>query len=238
MKIALLGYGKMGKEIEQIAFDNGYSVELKVTSKNADFSLEDLKECDVAIEFSRPEFAVDNILKCFEASVPVVVGTTGWYEKFEEIEKACADLNGALLYGTNFSVGVNIFYEINRKLAALMNSQNQYDVEMTEIHHTQKLDAPSGTAISLAEDILLNLERKKVWINEVEGSSSALSIESQRIENVPGTHIVKYESDIDLIEIRHEAKNRKGFAMGAVLAAEFIIGKKGIYTMKDVLSIG
>lgn len=238
MKIALLGYGKMGKEIEQIALEKGYTVEFVVTSENANFSISDIVNCDVAIEFSRPEFAVQNIQKCFHAGVPIVVGTTGWYDSFSEIEKNCLALNGSLLYGTNFSVGVNIFYEINRKLATLMDSQVQYNVEMTEIHHTQKLDAPSGTAISLADDIIAEMNRKTKWVNEKSKEPFSLSIESQRLENVPGTHIVKYDSDIDYIEIKHEAKSRKGFASGALLAAEYLIGKKGIYTMKDVLSIG
>ena len=236
MKIAILGYGKMGKVIEEIALQRGHSIELKINQTNLDFDLELLSECDVAIEFSAPESAVKNINKCFEANVPVVVGTTGWYAEFNAVQERCVSENKGLLYATNFSVGVNIFYEINKKLAALMDANSQYDVNVKEIHHLQKLDAPSGTAISIAEGIIENLDRKESWKNDLIVLENELAVESIRTEDVPGTHVVKYESDIDFVEIKHEAKNRNGFAFGAVLAAEYIRGKKGVFTMKDVLS--
>ena len=236
MKIAILGYGKMGKVIEEIALQRGHSIDLKVNQTNLDFDLELLSDCDVAIEFSAPESAVKNINKCFEANVPVVVGTTGWYAEFNAVQERCISENKGLLYATNFSVGVNIFYEINKKLAALMDVNSQYDVKVKETHHLQKLDAPSGTAISIAEGIIDNLDRKDSWKNDLIVFENELAIESIRTENVPGTHVVKYESDIDFVEIKHEAKNRNGFAFGAVLAAEYIRGKKGVFTMKDVLS--
>ena len=204
MKIAILGYGKMGKVIEKIALKRGHSILLKVNRENLDFDLKLLKNCDVAIEFSSPESAVNNINKCFDANVPVVVGTTGWYAEFNAVQERCISENKGLLHATNFSVGVNIFYEINKKLAALMDASNQYDVEIEELHHTQKLDAPSGTAITIAEGIIANLDRKVAWKNEVNVSENELAIESIRMEDVPGTHIVKYESDIDVIEIKHE----------------------------------
>ena len=237
MKIAILGYGKMGKVIEEIALKRGHSIALKVNQTNLDFDRELLSDCDVAIEFSSPESAVDNINKCFETNIPVVVGTTGWYAQFNTVQERCVSENKALLHATNFSVGVNIFYEINKKLAALMDANSQYDVEVEETHHTQKLDAPSGTAISIAEGIIDNMDRKDSWKNDAIVSTNELAIESIRTEDVPGTHIVKYESDIDVVEIKHEAKNRNGFAFGAVLAAEYINGKNGIFTMKDVLSL-
>jgi len=237
MKIAILGYGKMGKVIEKIALKRGHSILLKVNRENLDFDLKLLKNCDVAIEFSSPESAVNNINKCFDANVPVVVGTTGWYAEFNAVQERCISENKGLLHATNFSVGVNIFYEINKKLAALMDASNQYDVEIEELHHTQKLDAPSGTAITIAEGIIANLDRKVAWKNEVNVSENELAIESIRMEDVPGTHIVKYESDIDVIEIKHEAKNRNGFAFGAIIAAEYINDKNGVFTMKDVLSL-
>ena len=236
MKIAILGYGKMGKVIEEIALQRGHSIDLKVNQTNLDFDLELLSDCDVAIEFSAPEAAVANINKFFEANVPVVVGTTGWYAEFNAVQERCFSENKGLLYATNFSVGVNIFYEINKKLAALMDANSQYDVNVKEIHHLQKLDAPSGTAISIAEGIIDNLDRKDSWKNDLIVLENELAVESIRTEDLPGTHVVKYESDIDFIEIKHEAKNRNGFAFGAVLAAEYIRGKKGVFTMKDVLS--
>ena len=236
MKIAILGYGKMGKVIEEIAIQRGHSIALKVNQTNLNFDLELFRDCDVAIEFSSPESAIENINKCFDANIPVVVGTTGWYAQFNAVQERCVSENKGLLYATNFSVGVNIFYEINKKLAALMNGNSQYDVKVKEIHHTQKLDAPSGTAISIAEGMIDNLDRKDSWKNDVLVCENELAIESIRTEDVPGTHVVKYESEIDIIEIKHEAKNRNGFAFGAVLAAEYIRDKKGVFTMKDVLS--
>jgi len=227
----------MGKVIEGIAIKRGHLIALKVNQTNLDFDLELLRDCDVAIEFSSPESAIENIHKCFDANVPVVVGTTGWYAEFNAVQERCISENKGLLYATNFSVGVNIFYEINKKLATLMDANSQYDVEVEETHHTQKLDAPSGTAISIAEGIIANLDRKDSWKNDMIVSENELAIESIRTEDVPGTHVVKYESDIDVVEIKHEAKNRNGFAFGAVLAAEYIHDKNGVFTMKDVLSV-
>jgi 4-hydroxy-tetrahydrodipicolinate reductase len=237
MQIAILGYGKMGKVIEEIALKRGHSIPLKVNLENLDFDSELLGDCDVAIEFSSPESAVENINKCFDANIPVVVGTTGWYSEFDAIQERCIAENKGLLHATNFSIGVNIFYEINKKLAALMDANSQYDVAVEETHHTQKMDAPSGTAITIAEGIIANLDRKVAWKNEINVSEDELAIESIRTEDVPGTHIVKYTSDIDVIEIKHEAKNRNGFAFGAVLAAEYMNDKEGVFTMKDVLSL-
>jgi 4-hydroxy-tetrahydrodipicolinate reductase len=236
MKIALIGYGKMGREIEKIALQRGHEISLKISSTNF-FDIDFIANSDVAIEFTRPEIAIENIKKCFKHNVPVVVGTTGWYNELERVKKDCQEKNQTLLYASNFSVGVNIFFEINKQLAKLMNNQSMYEVSMEEIHHTQKLDAPSGTAITLAEGVLENIDRKDHWINEQSSDSKELSIISKRIDSVPGTHIVKYFSEIDQIEISHTAHNRQGFAMGAVLAAEFIYGKKGIYGMSDVLNI-
>ena len=227
----------MGKVIEEIALKRGHSIPLKVNRENLNFDIEALKDCDAAIEFSSPESAIDNINKCFDANVPVVVGTTGWYAEFDAVKERCITENKGLLYATNFSVGVNIFYEINKKLAALMDTNSEYDVSIEETHHVRKLDAPSGTAITIAEGIIDNLDRKYSWKNDSIVSENELFIDSKRIANVPGTHMVKYESDIDAIEIKHEAKNRNGFAFGAVLAAEYINDKNGVFTMKDVLSL-
>ncbi|MCB0409409.1 MAG: 4-hydroxy-tetrahydrodipicolinate reductase [Flavobacteriales bacterium] len=236
MKIAIIGYGKMGKEIEQIALQRGHEVLLKITSSNLeDMSLENLQKCDVAIEFTRPDKAIENIKKCFDAHLPVVVGTTGWFEQLEEVKQLCASSNGTLLYASNCSLGVNIFFELNKKLAQLMKSQEDYQVQIEEIHHTQKLDAPSGTAITLAEGLIENYPSKSSWENNLSDNNAVLPVISHRIENVPGTHVIKYSSEIDEIEIKHTAHNRKGFASGAVIAAEYIAPKKGVFTMSDVL---
>jgi len=240
MNIALIGYGKMGKIIEQIALERGHSISFVVTSANKDFKSEELKNSDVAIEFTRPEFAVKNMHRCFEAKVPVVVGTTGWYDKFDAVKKCCTEHNGTLFHATNFSLGVNIFYEINKQLAALMSPQTDYKAKVEETHHTEKLDAPSGTAISIVEGIIANHQAYNSWkLAEENFELSTLNFQlpviAHRLPNVPGTHTVTYESGIDKIEITHEAKNRKGFALGAVLAAEFVHNKKGIFTMKDLL---
>lgn len=234
MRIALLGYGKMGKAIEKIAVERGHQIVLKTNSSTL-FSPADLQDTDVAIEFSTPKNAVYNIMTCFEADTPVVVGTTGWYKDFKMISERCINEKHTLLYTTNFSVGVNLFFEINKRLATLMNPYPQYAVEIEEIHHTQKLDAPSGTAITLAEQTIEKLELKKSWKNDSTVKDSELLINSIRAENVPGTHVIKYESDIDTIELKHTAKSREGFALGAVLAAEFTLKRKGLLTMKDVL---
>ena len=238
MKIALIGYGKMGKAIEEIAVQRNHATVLKIDINNTDtFTKENLQQCDVAIEFTGPHSAVDNIAKCLDAGIPVISGSTGWLDKWELIKTKCETLNGALLYASNFSVGVNIFFELNKKLAQLMSKQTEYEVSMEEIHHTQKKDAPSGTAITLAQQVLENITSKKKWINDVAKYPNELSIISKRIDPAPGTHTIKYSSTIDDIEIIHTAHSRTGFATGAVLAAEFIAGKKGIFTMRDVLNI-
>lgn len=238
MKIALIGYGKMGREIEKIALSRGHEIGLKIDINNPeDLTVENLKKCDVAIEFTIPSSAVNNYSVCFEAGVPVVSGTTGWLDKKAEVEALCIQKNGTFFYGSNFSVGVNLFFELNKKLAQLMAPRSEYDVEMTEIHHTQKLDSPSGTAISLAEDILAELPQKKSWVNNRQPQNSEMNIKSERIGEVPGTHTIKYESEVDYIEITHLAKSRTGFAFGAVLAAEYCLNHSGILTMKDLLKI-
>ncbi|MCO6498758.1 MAG: 4-hydroxy-tetrahydrodipicolinate reductase [Vicingus serpentipes] len=236
MNIAIIGYGKMGKEIERIALERGHIISLKITSKNAaDFNVENLKDTDVAIEFTNPDLAIPNINTCIAAKVPVVVGTTGWYDDYESIKEKVIAANSTLLAATNCSIGVNIFFKVNEVLAKMMNKQPSYAVELDEIHHTQKLDAPSGTGITLAEGVIENLDRKTKWVNQKSNIESELSIISHRINDVPGTHSVKYSSDIDDIEIKHTAHNRQGFALGAVVAAEYIHDKKGIFTMNDVL---
>jgi 4-hydroxy-tetrahydrodipicolinate reductase len=238
MKIALIGYGKMGKAIEEIASKKGHEVVLKITSKNQnEFTADNLKKTDVAIEFTNPDSAVSNILVCMEAGVPVVSGTTGWLKRFDEVNQPHSRKGGTFLYASNFSVGVNVFFEINKRLAELMNKQENYNVQIEETHHTQKKDAPSGTAITLAEDIIKKVERKMVWINEPNKEMSKLAILSHRIDPAPGIHSVKYSSEVDDIEIIHTAHNRMGFANGAVLAAEYLKDKKGIFSMKDVLGL-
>lgn len=238
MRIALIGYGKMGKEIEKIAISRGHEIQLKIDINNPeDLTVANLKKCDVAIEFTIPDSAVKNYTICFEAGIPVVSGTTGWLDRKEEVYAACKKANGTFFYGSNFSVGVNLFFEINKKLAKLIAAHPEYDVEMTEVHHTQKLDAPSGTAISLAEDTLEILPNKKAWVNDQTPASDEINIKSVREGQVPGIHTLKYESEIDFIEITHSAKSRQGFVFGAVLAAEYCLNHKGILTMKDLLKI-
>ena len=251
MKFALIGYGKMGKTIEQVIIGQGLNDEivLKINDANInELTIENLKKADVAIEFTTPQSAVGNIHKCFEAGIPVVVGTTAWLDKLEEVKAACAEKKGALFFSPNFSIGVNIFWAVNQKLAQLMNTQPQYEITMEEIHHTEKLDAPSGTAVKTAEVILKDLTRKQNWqlTDGLKGTthhtlssntSSPLLIVAKREPHVPGTHTVKYESDVDFIEIKHEAKNRKGFAEGAVLAARWLLGKKGVFDMTDLLGL-
>lgn len=238
MRIALLGYGKMGKAIEEIAVQKGHEIVLKIDISNlGDFTKENLQKADAAIEFTSPHTAYDNIKKAIGFGVPVVSGSTGWLERIDEIKKYCKENNGAFLYASNFSIGVNIFFEINKKLAALMSPHKEYNVSTEEIHHTQKKDAPSGTSITIAEQILENFPQKKKWVNKETADPAELTIISKRIDPAPGTHTVKYSSAIDDIEIIHTAHNRHGFASGAVLAAEFIKGKTGIFSMKDVLSL-
>lgn len=238
MIIALVGYGKMGKTIEGIALERGHSVGLKIDIDTVDsFTKENLSKCDVAIEFTGPHSAKENILKCIDAGIPVVSGSTGWLSNWNDVEEACTKKNGTILYASNFSVGVNIFFELNSKLAQLMKQQTGYSISMEEIHHTQKKDAPSGTAITLAEQILHEVPRKKNWVNEVSQNPEELVIISKREDPAPGTHSIKYSSAVDDIEIIHTAHNRNGFALGAVLAAEYIQNKKGIFSMKQVLGI-
>ena len=239
MKIALIGYGKMGKAIEEIAVASGYEICLRINDLNVEteFTEANLKLVDVAIEFTNPHCAVNNIKKCLEWGIPVVSGTTGWLKDWEEVNDYCNLVNGTLLYASNFSIGVNIFFELNKYLSKLMAQQKNYDVSMEEIHHTQKKDAPSGTAITLADGILENINTKKDWVNEETNNKDLISIISKRIDPAPGTHSIKYHSEIDDIEIIHTAHNRIGFATGAVRAAEFINKKKGVYTMKDVIGL-
>lgn len=235
MKIALLGYGKMGKEIEAIAVKKGHEIVLIVDESNADLVTDkDLKKAEVAIEFSTPHSAVENIKRCLNAGVPVVVGTTGWYEQFKAIEALCREKKGSLFYASNFSVGVNLFFKVNAYLAELMNKYEDYEVSMEEIHHIHKLDKPSGTAITLANQVIDKIGRKNKWSIEHKAPDT-LFIKDLREGEVPGTHIVKYSSAIDDIEIMHKAHNRRGFANGAVLAAEFLKDKKGMYTMSDII---
>ena len=238
MKIALIGYGKMGKTIESIALERGHTAELKIDIDSmADFTKENLLQCDVAIEFTGPHSAKDNITKCLDAGIPVVSGSTGWLDALDEVNDLCKEKNGSLLYASNFSVGVNIFFEVNKKLAQLMTGHDAYSVSMEEIHHTQKKDAPSGTAITLAEQILEAIPAKKKWVNNETTDPEALQIISRREDPAPGTHSVVYSSAVDDIEIIHTAHNRNGFALGAVLAAEYICDKKGIFSMKNVLGL-
>lgn len=228
----------MGKAIEEIALKKGHDVILRVDSASRSLlTAEELTKADVAIEFTTPHAAKENLLLCFQAGVPVVCGSTGWTSELPSIEKLCQEQNGALLYASNFSVGVNLFFELNKKLASLMAHQPSYEVILEEIHHTQKKDAPSGTAITLAQQILQQIDRKKQWVNDISENPEDLEIISQRIDPAPGTHHVKYSSVIDDIEIIHTAHSRKGFAAGAVLAAEFLQHKKGVYSMKDVLGL-
>ncbi|WP_316804917.1 4-hydroxy-tetrahydrodipicolinate reductase [Pedobacter nototheniae] len=240
MKIALLGYGKMGQIIEKFALERGHEVVLKISSKDT-LTRQDLKTADVAIDFSTPDAVMQNIDTCFDADVPVVVGTTGWYGKLQEVKNECDLGNNTLLYGSNFSIGVNLFFKLNKTLAKLMNNYPAYEVQVEEIHHTQKLDSPSGTAITIAEGIVESLERKTEWLNEVVGTdvevfptADQLLIESHRIENIPGTHTVIYSSEVDDIEIKHTAHNRAGFALGAVVAAEWLQNKKGFFNITDI----
>ena len=238
MKIALIGYGKMGKSIEEIALSKGHEIVLKIDASNtSDFTKENIQKADVAIEFTGPDTAFENISKCIQWAVPVVCGSTGWLDHFEKAKKLCEEEKGCLLYASNFSIGVNLFFEINKQVAALMEPYDNYNVSMTETHHTEKKDAPSGTAISLAEQILAQIGRKKKWVNDSSIEASDLIIRSERIDPAPGTHTISYDSAIDSIEITHTAHTRKGFASGALLAAEFANQKIGIFTMKDVLGL-
>jgi 4-hydroxy-tetrahydrodipicolinate reductase len=233
MNIALLGYGKMGKTIEQISLQRGHKIVLKIDKGD---SADDISKADVAIDFSIPSAAVSNISNCLTNGVPVISGTTGWLNQFDDMVALCKERDGAFIYASNYSLGVNIFFELNKQLAKMMASLKQYNVSMEEIHHTQKLDAPSGTAITLAEGVIENTDYSN-WELDKSNSKNTLSIVAKRIENVPGTHIVNYKSEVDTISISHTAHNRQGFALGAVIAAEWIVGKTGVFSMKDVLNI-
>ncbi|WP_025666298.1 4-hydroxy-tetrahydrodipicolinate reductase [Aquimarina megaterium] len=232
MKIALLGYGKMGKTIEKIAIERGHTIVLKVDKDDTTY---DLSEANVAIDFSIPGAAVNNITNCFNANVPVVSGTTGWLDHYDNILKLCNEKKGSFIYASNYSLGVNLFFELNKKLAKMMNPLEGYTIAMEEIHHTEKLDAPSGTAITLAEGVIQNTD-KKAWQLD-EGDENTIPIVAKRIDKVPGTHTITYSSLVDDIEIKHTAHNRNGFALGAVVAAEWLKDKTGVYSMKDVLGL-
>ncbi|GHT59108.1 4-hydroxy-tetrahydrodipicolinate reductase [Bacteroidia bacterium] len=236
MRIALIGYGKMGREIEKIALDRKHEIVSIIDISNPeDFDSQGFLSAEAAIEFSQPQSAFDNYQKCFERNVPVVAGTTGWLSRLDEVKKNCETCNKTFFYASNFSIGVNIFFAVNRYLAKIMNNFPGYEVSMEEIHHIHKLDSPSGTGITLAEGILENIDRKTQWKEATEGLPTDLLIHSKREGEVPGIHEIFYESEADTISIKHDAKSRKGFALGAVLAAEFVKGKKGFFTMKDML---
>jgi 4-hydroxy-tetrahydrodipicolinate reductase len=232
MKIALLGYGKMGKTIEKLALEKGHTI---VSRINRDSLKEELLKADIAIEFSTPEAAVSNIKFCLENGIPIISGTTGWLEHYDEMIKLCESRNGSFIYASNFSVGVNLFFSVNEYVSNLMKPWKEYQISIEEIHHTQKLDAPSGTAITLAEGIVKNSDKKNWKLNEA--ADGTIKITAKRMDDVKGTHIINYDSDIDTISIKHEAHSRDGFALGALLAAEWLADKKGIFTMKDVLQI-
>ena len=235
MKIVLFGYGKMGKEVEKIALERGHELILRI-EKNEEY---DISKADVAIDFSVPSAAFNNITSCFKKNIPVISGTTGWLEDYEKAVTICKKNNGSFIYASNFSIGVNLFFELNDKLSRIMNSNNNYYPSIEEIHHTKKLDAPSGTAITIAEQTIKNSSTKEwcLHTNKAKVDNEIIPISSKRIKDVPGTHIVAYESEIDSIEIKHTAHNRKGFAHGAIIAAEWLINKNGVYTMKDVLNL-
>lgn len=233
MKIALLGYGRMGKTIEQFAMQRGHEIVLKVDENTETY---DITLADVAIDFSIPSVAFQNISNCLNNNVPVVSGTTGWLDKFDQAKELCTKNNGGFIYASNFSLGVNIFFELNQYLAKMMKNLDQYQISMEEIHHTKKLDAPSGTAITLAEDIIKQTDKNN-WALDVTNNENEIPIVAKRIPDVPGTHSVEYKSAVDTIDIKHTAHSRDGFALGAVVAAEWLVGKTGVFTMKDVLGL-
>lgn len=236
MRIALIGYGKMGHQIEQVVIERGHKIVSIIDVNNTiDFDSPAFKSADVAIEFSTPASAIENYRKCFAAHIPVVAGTTGWLEHLDEVKTACIDGKQTFFYASNYSLGVNIFFALNEYLARIMNKYPDYNVKMEEIHHIHKLDAPSGTAITLAENIVKNLDRKKNWSLEKENKASDIAIHCIREGEVPGIHEIVYESEVDTISIKHDAISRKGFALGAVVAAEFIKDKRGFLGMNDLL---
>lgn len=233
MKIALLGYGRMGQAIEKIAIERGHEIVLKIDVNSGEY---DIYKADIAIDFSIPSSAFDNITNCFKNNVPVVSGTTGWLDRYDEALQICDQNSGGFISATNFSLGVNIFFELNEQLAKMMSTLEDYSISMEEIHHTKKLDAPSGTAITLAEGVIKN-SSKKTWALDVTNKADEIPIVAKRIDDVPGTHSVSYESSIDTIEIKHTAHNRQGFALGAVVAAEWLVDKTGVFSMKNVLGL-
>ncbi len=238
MKIALIGYGKMGKAIESVAVAKGHEIVLKIDINNADeLNAENLSKADVAIEFTGPHSAFENVMTCLKFGTPVVCGSTGWLEKLDEAKAYCLAQKGSFIYASNYSIGVNLFFELNKYLATLMSQHTNYEPSMVELHHTQKKDAPSGTAITLAEGILAKIPGKKNWVNHASKQQEELVILSERVDPAPGTHSIKYSSEVDDIEIIHTAHNRVGFAGGAVLAAAFSIGKQGVFSMKEVLGL-
>jgi 4-hydroxy-tetrahydrodipicolinate reductase len=242
MNIVLFGYGKMGQLIEKYALQRGHHIHTIIDESNINqIQAEDLQGADMAIDFSTPHAVRANISRCFEAQIPLVVGTTGWYEDLDAIKNECLERNNSLLYGSNFSIGVNVFFHVNRLLAKAMNPYKQYDVQVEEIHHIHKLDAPSGTAITIAEGIVEGLDHKSTWMNNLVGEGSELIakpnellIESHRIDEVPGTHTVLYSSEVDQIEFKHTAHSRSGFALGAIIAAEWLQQRKGFYQVTDM----
>jgi len=238
MRIGIIGYGRMGKTIEKLAVEKGHEISLKIDLENqADLNDENLKKLDVVIEFTTPTTAFENVIKCIDAGVPVISGTTGWQDKFVEAKTHCYEKSGAMLVSSNFSIGVNLFFALNKKLAEMMLPYQDYTLSLSETHHTKKLDAPSGTAITLAEGIMSINDAKTKWVNEQSSDSDTVPIISIREPDVPGTHVINYKSEIDSIEIKHEAYSRIGFASGALLAAEWIVEKSGVYEMKDVLGL-
>jgi len=238
MNLAIIGYGKMGKEIEKMALERNHKVGVIIDIENlGDFTADNLQSADVALDFSQPASAFSNIVKCFDARLPVVSGTTGWLDRFDEVLSICKEKEGTFFYASNFSPGMNIFFHLNKYLAGIMNSFKDYEISIEETHHTRKLDAPSGTAIKLADDIISLLDRKNKWEQGISTESDSIKITSVRKGNIAGIHTIDYDSPMDLIEIKHSAKSRKGFALGAILAAEFIKDKKGFFTMNDLLKI-
>ncbi len=238
LKLILIGYGRMGKEIEQVAEKKGHEVILTIDKDNPDdFTVSNLQKGDIAIEFTAPDSAYENIVKCFEAGIPVVSGTTGWMDRFYEIRKQCIEQGKSFFHAPNFNIGVNLFFKVNAFLAKIMNQYSDYEVEVEETHHIHKLDAPSGTAVNIAESILQEIDRKNKWVKNEAERGDELGVRSIRENEIPGIHKVFYKSRFDEIEIKHSAKSREGFALGAVMAAEFLYGKKGIYSMDDLLNI-
>ncbi len=237
MKVAIVGYGKMGREIEKILIDRGHTVALIIDYDNvADLNAENLADIDVAIEFTTPHTAYNNLRTCIEAGTPIVSGTTGWLDRYDELKSLCVEKGSALFYASNYSLGVNLMFKINKQLAALMNRVDGYSVEIEEIHHIHKLDAPSGTAITIAEGLIDNIDGVSSWVNDVEPKSGEVEIKSVREGEVPGTHTVTYESVDDVLELKHTIKNRRTLAFGAVVASEFLCGKVGVFSMDDMLN--